>query len=323
MANNPDFQGFNALLTDYVVEKGRGGAFVADDLAPPTLTENQEFVVPVFASALAKQGFTNTLVGPDGDVNIRENIIPDFVPGKCVRRGLKAYVQDEVKAQPHGEMFGSEQAELDDLIDELRREMEEKVKALLDTRKSASGYHASPSVKWDAAGFTNVKMIENIEEAILAAELTSNRSGESGKWKLVIPPLVAQVAKAYLRQVLKYTDGQFSLGGKLPDVLADVPVILPGAMHNTTAAGQTASIARIWNTDDVYLVYVDPSFSTNKRTYTAMAQMRWSAMSASYAAYQWRQENPMIKRNWVGTDIYDSLQLLSADGIYVLDDVLT
>jgi hypothetical protein len=323
MQNNVDFQGYNRLLTNFAIERGSGGSFVVDEFAPPTPVDTQEYSVPKFETALVKQGITNTLVGPDGDVNIVEDISPTMAPGFCTRHGLKGYTLDEIKAQPHGDLFANEETVLSDLIDDLRREKEIAFKALLDARKSASGYHAAPSVKWDAAGFTNVIAIENLEAAARAAELNSARSLDSGKWKLLIPPLVADRMKSYLRQALKYTDGQFTLGGKLPTILADMPVVIPGAMQNSAAAGQTASIARIWNTDDVYLIYVDPAFASNRRAFTAFAQMRWNKVSPSYGAYTWRDQNPMIKRTWVGTDIYDNLEFLSADGVYVVDDVLT
>jgi hypothetical protein len=323
MQNNSDFQGYNRLLTNFAIERGSGGSFVVDEFAPPTPVETQEYSVPKFETALVKQGITNTLVGPDGDVNIVEDISPTMVAGFCIRHGLKGYTLDEVKAQPHGDLFANEETVLSDLIDDMRREKEIAFKALLDARKSVSGYHAAPSVKWDATGFTNVIAIENLEAAARAAELNSARSLDSGKWKLLIPPLVADRMKSYLRQALKYTDGQFTLGGKLPTILADMPVVIPGSMQNSAAAGQTASVARIWNTDDVYLIYVDPAFAQNRRAFTAFAQMRWNKVSASYAAYTWRDQNPMIKRTWVGTDIYDNLEFLSVDGVYVVDDVLT
>jgi hypothetical protein len=323
MQNNVDFQGYNRLLTNFAIERGSGGSFAIDEFAPPTPVDTQEYSVPKFETQLVKQGITNTLVGPDGDVNIVEDISPTMTPGFCMRHGLKGYTLDEVKAQPHGDLFANEETVLSSLIDDMRREKEIAFKALLDARKSVSGYHASPGVKWDAAGFTNVIAIENLEAAARAAELNSARSLDSGKWKLLIPPLVADRMKSYLRQALKYTDGQFTLGGKLPTILADMPVVIPGSMQNSAAAGQTASVARIWNTDDVYLIYVDPAFASNRRAFTAFAQMRWNKVSASYASYTWRDQNPMIKRTWVGTDIYDNLEFLSVDGVYVVDDVLT
>jgi len=323
MLNPVDLQNYNQLLTSFTIEKGTGGAFVVDDFAVPTPVETQQYAVPKFETPLVKQGITDTRVGPDGKLNTRESIAPDFTPGKCERRGLKSYTLDEIKAQPHGDLFASEEVELSDLVDDLRREEEIAFKAILDARKSVSGYHASPSVKWDAAGYTDVNAIGNMEVGLRAIELKSQKSVDSGNWKVLIPPLVADALRGYLRTKLLYTDGQFQLGGVLPSKLAGMNVVVPGSMNNSAAAGQTASVARIWNTDDVYVVYVDPAFSKNRRSFTALAQMRWNAVSPSYAAYMWRCDDPTCKRTHVATDIYDKLETLSVDGIYVLDDVLT
>src|ERR1035437_936996 len=143
MQNTVDFQGFNRLLTQFAIERGSGGSFVADLLAPPTPTETQEYVVPKFQSSLVTQRLTTTLVGPDGDVNIVEDISPDLTPGFCVRRGLKSYTLDEIEAQPHGDLYANEEVVLQNRIDELRREMEIKVKAMLDARKIRSEEHTS------------------------------------------------------------------------------------------------------------------------------------------------------------------------------------
>ena len=323
MLNIVDFKGFNRLLTQYAIQKGTGGAFVVDDFAPPTPVETQAYVIPNLETDLVRQGIVDESVGPDGRLNERQPVAPDFSEGKCNRRGFKGYTQDEIKAQPHGELFGDEQSEIDSAVDDLRRNQEIRFKALLDAQKSVSGHHASPAVKWDAAGYTNVDTIRNIEVGLRAAELSSGKSVDSGNWKVLIPPLVADALRGYLRTKLLYTDGQFQLNGILPSRLANATVYVPGAMNNSSAAGQTASVARIWNTDDVYLVYVDPSFAKNRRTFTALAQMRWNALSPSYAARQWRCDDPTCLRTHVSTEIWDNLELLSADGIYVLDDVLT
>lgn len=323
MLNTPDLQGYNRLLTAFAIERGKGGDFIQDFLAPPTPSDTQEFAYPIYASPLTRQGQVNTAVGPDGKLNEVGSIAPDFGTGKCTRRGLKGFTLDELKAQPHGDLFANEEDEIADRIDDLRRENEAIVKKILDARKSVSGSHASPTTKWDASGFTGVQIVEDIEKGLRAAELLTGKSAESGNWKVVVPPLVGDVVKSYLRQVLKYTDGQFSLNGKLPDRLANAPVISPGAMANTAAAGQTASVARIWSSDDVYLVYVDPSFARNRRSYTAMAQMRWTGVSPSYAAMRWRCEDQTCLRTHVATHIWDKVQMLAAEAIYVLDGVLT
>ena len=323
MLNNADFQGYNRLLTAFAIEKGRGGAFIADEIAPPTPSDTQEYAVPKFESALARQGITDSSVATDGKLNQVESTAPEFTAGSCKRRGLKSYTLDEIKAQPHGDLFANEEVEIADLIDDLRRENEIAIKAILDARKSVSGYHAAPAVKWDAASFTGVVAIENLEAAARAAEINSGKSLDSGNWRWIVPPLVADKLKSFLRFKQLYTNAEFQVGGKLPAMLAEIPVIIPGAMNNTAAAGQTASVARIWNTDDVYLVYVDPSFARNRRSFTALAQMRWDRVSPSYGAYRWRCDDPTCKRTHVATDIYDRIETLSVDGIYVVDDVLT
>lgn len=319
--NNVDTAPYSELLTAFAVERGSGGGFIADQIAIPTVVETQEYAIPNFESAVAKIGTTQTAVRGDGSLSVREGMAPSFNPGKCSRRGVKGYIDDEVAAGPHADLFANETVEVQDNLNDLQLEMELKVKTALDAVKSTSLHNISPSVKWD--GGSDPLLINVIEAAARQAELNSGKSLASGNWRLVVPDLVADVVKDYLRTKLLYTDSAFQANGILPKSLANIPVIGPGAFQNTAAQGQTASLARIWSSDDVYLVYVDPSFANSRRTYTALAQMRWNKVSPSYAVKVFRDKNQDVNRTWVATDIYDNLETISNHGIYVIKHVLT
>lgn len=313
---------YSELLTASAQEHGSGGDFITDLVAPVMKAPAQDYSVPKFKAQRNSQGRTQTTVGSDGSLNIRTGHAPTFVPGKAIRRGVKTFIRDEDRAHHLADLFVDEEAEVNSLVDELRLEREIALKAALDVVGAVSGYYASPSVKWDAtSGDPIIPSI--IEAGVRAAELNSGMSVESGNWKIIIPPLVADVVRGYLRTKLLYTDAQFQVNGILPAKIGGVDVICPGAMRNTAAQGQTASVARIWNTDDVYIVYVDPKAANARRTFTAFGQMVWDGVTPRYAVEKWRDPEKDVKRDWISCEVYDSLEVLSQDGIYVLPNVLT
>ncbi|TAL45426.1 MAG: hypothetical protein EPN91_02110 [Salinibacterium sp.] len=322
MQSTADLYPYNLLLTQFAIEQGQGGSAINELLAVPTPTDTQDYSVPKFTSPVARLQKVSTKVGPGGKPNVKDSVAPTFDPGRCERRALRGYVLDEVRAQPHGDLLGNEITEQQDKIDDLRMEMEIAVKTALDAVQSVSNHNASPTTKWDAASFAG-DPIADITAAARQAEINSLKDMKSGNWRIVIPPLVADVLSAFLREKLKYTDSRMQLGGILPDNIVGIPIITPGLMHDTAAAGQTAAFSRVWSSDDVYLVYVDPGFAGNKRSFTAMAQMRWNNFSPSYGTKVFRDAEQDVLRTWVSVDIWDHLHVLSNDGIYVLKHVLS
>jgi len=319
---------YNEILTAFGVEHGVGGPFVCDDIAVPFTVKTQDYSIPQYTTARVTQGKIETKAKGDGSLNVRTSASPTFNPGKCHRRGLKSFIDLETKAAPTGMFFADEEIESANNIDDLKLERELGVKAALDAVQSVANHNLSPTYKWDDTT-QDPGIITVMEAALRQAELNSGWSIESGFWRWYVPTAVADVIKQYLRVKLLYTDGDFQVNGRLPRTLAGVPAYTCGSMQDSAAMGAAPSTARIWNSDDVYLVYVNPGFAQSRRAFTALAQPRWNAQevrgvsSDSYAVQRWRDPAPDIYRIWVAADIYDNLETVSQDGIYVLKHVLT
>lgn len=317
-----DLAPYNTQLTRFGIARGDGGSYFADKMAPRTQIDNQDYAVPTWSRRLEGRGQTDTKIGPEGRPNIRATASLTTKPGRAERRGLRGEIPWEFQKGPFGRFYASAESETASNVDSLRYQMEIKVKALLDAQKIVSGYYATPTTKWDAAAFA-ADIIGDMEAASDAASNNANFDLKSGYWEWYMGRPVARVIGAWLREKLKYTDGMMQLGGIIPDNLAGLPVNVSGLMHNTAKPGQTAAIGRVWSSDDVYLVYSDPSFGNNLRAFTAMAQLQWSGVTPPYGTKVFNDPEPDIYKTWVSTDVYDSLELLSPDGAYVLPHVLT
>ena len=82
-------------------------------------------------------------------------------------------------------------------------------------------------------------------------------------------------------------------------------------------------MARVWATDNVYLIYRNPSISGNMAAMTALAQPRWAAWGTAYQAYRWRETHQSKRGTWVSVDVHQDELTVCADAIYVINDVLT
>lgn len=311
---------YNELLTAYAVQKGSGGAYLVDEFCPIVEVETQEFAIPQYAERVSEYGIVDTKAKGDGSLNVRTAGAPTFDTGKADRRGLKSFIEDETKASPNAALFADEQTEIDLNVEALRYESEIAFRDRLNAIGEVSGHYVVPSAKWDDTG--DPEIIEVLETALTAAEDNTGISLESGNYRLIVPRGVADVVRAYLRVKRLYTDAEAQAGGPLPSVLANAPCVVPGARHNTAKMGQAASVSRIWTNDNVYIVYVDPAFARQQRTFTSFAQYRWNKVSPSFGVKTWRDPQPDIYRTWVAVDIYDLFHTVSQDGVYVVKNVL-
>lgn len=311
---------FSELLSQTAVDKA--GAFngIARKIAIPWSVPSSSYAKPVYASRRTVP--VSTAASNNGGLNQRSGIAPTFVEGKTKRRGLKDFIDDDTRDAENGFLLGDESQLTEDITDELLLEEEIRLKAALDAVVGVSGHYASPSVKWDAASSVVIKT--NMTTAMRAAELNSEQSLQSGKWKWIIPPLVADVIAndAEVLNRIRYTHSDLLVNGQLPPQLWGIDVMIPDAVSLTNEPGQSATTGRIWTTDNVYLVFVNPAFANSRRAFTALATAQWAKRKA-YDAYSWRPSDLDIKRTYVGVETHDALDVISQDGIYVLSDVLT
>jgi hypothetical protein len=298
------------------VAYGTGGGFVADKIAPIVNVTAPNFQYPTY-KADAMNVEIKTEVGPGGKPNQWRSTPPTWTKGSVSRRALDGTVNREV--QLFGGPRASTMAVAGSLTHSLRLGMEQKVKALLDVNATLAGHHAAPAVKWDAASAVVIE--KNLDVAREAFLLLCGYEANT----IVIPPLVAKSMKrdTTIRDLRKYTEPNLLVNGDLPPNIWGLETVIPGALGNGANPGATAAVSRIWGTDSVYLLYVDPNIAGTGETMTALAQYRYSGWGQPYAVYTWPEPHQSQRVDWVSVDIFDTVLTICADAIYVLDDVLT
>jgi hypothetical protein len=305
----------NYALMGLYVQYGTGGGFAGDVLAPVVNVASPNFKVPTYKAAKLDDDINAALAPRDG-ANEISSYLPTFSDKSAKRYGLKAGITREVQLAGSSPLSSIEAVGAD-LVGKLRLGSEKRIKALLDGNGNAA---SAPSVKWDATSGTIIieKNIDNAREAFV------KKTGFEAN-KIVIPSMVAKPMKrdATIRELRKYTDPSLIVNGDLPSTLWGLDVIIPGALQNTANPGATQVVDRVWNTDTVYLLYVDPSIGASGATMTALAQFRWGQWGMPFGAYSWADPDPTVKVNWVAAEVFQTEAVVCADAIYRIPDVLT
>lgn len=302
------------VLTQWVVAYGAGPGFFQDRIAPVVYVARQEFKYAVYGADQLNQE-VETRVLPGEAPSLVRRAKPTFIPGTCERNALDDKLTDElVNSAPNPIVL--EQNRTLKLAHELKLGVETRLKALLDTSGTAEN---APTTKWDAASGT-IK----IEQAFDSARETFVKKCGFEANLAVIPPAVSKVMKrdATIRELRKYTDPQLLVNGDLPPVLWGLPIVIPGALANAgnPMANFAQTIDRVWSTDTVYLLYVEPMADT--QSMNSIAQYRWSQYGPAYAAYRWMDPHQSKRLRWISVENYQTEKVVCNDAIVRIPDVL-
>lgn len=304
------------ILTDFAVQYGAGGGFIADKVAPIVMMADPNFNIPTYKNAAINDDIV-AAIGPRDSANEISRYAPTFVASASKRYALKHGITREVKLAAPMSPLGNEQATVEELTGKLRLGAEKRIKTLLDAAGTAA---SAPSVKWDATSGTIV-----IEKAFdTAREAFVKLCGFEAN-AVVIPSEVAKAMKrdTTIRDLRKYTDPSLVVNGDLPERLWGLEVIIPGALNNTAAPGLTQSISRVWSTDTVYLLHLNPSISGNGAAMTAAAQFRYANWGSAFQSYIWDDPDLSVKVTWVAVEVHQVEALVCGDAVYRIPDVLT
>jgi hypothetical protein len=300
------------VVTEWAVEAGSGPGFVADAIAP---------VVPVTKKSFKFATYGNDELNDETETLAKAGVRPNRVrqqPPSYTEKGCTRYALDDFLSDDLLELSPSiEQRRSMKLGHKLALGIEKRVKALLDANGTEI---TTPSVKWDATSGTIV-IEKNIDTARESHAITAR--GEATH--IVIPPAVARAMKrdATIRDLRKYTEPGLLVNGDLPPVLFGMRVVIPGALHNSgnPKADFAQTVARIWATDSVYLLTVDPSYDLD--SFTAIGQAHFSEFGARFAGFRWRDSHLSVRGLWLSAEVYQSEFLVSANAITRIPDVLT
>ena len=304
------------VLTEIAMEYGEGGGFLQDSLLPSRTVARNDFKYMTWPYRDFIQGSQYDSRRAPGDT-AKKVITPKgtWASGQVNERTLKDDLPDEIMANAANDA-AYEAAITRKITNHLRLEIEIELEAeVMDHTTHAS---AAASAVWDTGTPTIEKDIDAAREAFLL------QSGFEAT-HLVIPPLVAQSVKrdATIRALRKFADESLLINGGLPPVMFGMNVVTPGPVEDSANPGATASISRVWNTDNVTLIYVDPSAATDPTAMTAIMRFTSAANTGTdWAAYTWRDPDPSKKTNWYRVETFDDIIAVS-DCIYVISNVLT
>ena len=305
----------DALITSWAVKAGTGPAFNINQIAPVVPVARPDFKHAVYANDELNDEVQTLVAAGDRPASVRR-YAPTFAPATADRHALDDFISDEVAKQAPNGMY-LEQRRTQKLVANLQLGIAKRVMAKY---QAAGTVGSAPSTKWGAASGTTIeKNLDDAREALLPLcgyEATH----------VIIPAGVARVMKrsTELRALRQYTDPSLLINGDLPSVLFGLNVMVPGALHNagTAKADESQTIARIWNDDTVYVLYLDPNVG-DVETFQPVIQARWSEWGAPFAGYTWRDPHLSVKGRWLSVEVYQGEVTIASSAVYRIPDVIS
>jgi hypothetical protein len=306
----------NALLTNFAIEKGVGGAFAADLIYP---------VIPVKKESDTYWSYPSPELRDDVDALRAAGDMAKEVDWKPTTATYSAKEYALRRALPWRALDNADDPNrvkmetVRKLVHKIRLGIEKRIKSVVMSTTYITN-NTSPSVKWDASsGTINIEgNIDAAKEAVVAA------CGHEPN-VIVIPPAVARVVKrnSTLRDLVRYTDPKLLINGDLPPVLFNLRVVIPGAIELTSNPAQTDSIARIWSTDNVLVAYVDDALDTESITLGKQFRVKKRMQGDDLPIMVREYENTEREATFIEVSVIQDEKLVSAACGYLLTDVLT
>jgi len=307
------------LLTDIAMEAGTGGGFAVEELVPRRSVERAEFKYAMWDVGLLTSDETETLVAP-GDIPKRKlDSAITYVTGLVKSHGLREMITIADAAQAPN-LNALERAKVNGMVWSLRRAKELRFRDLVND--TASVAHATPGVKWDAAGGTNVVIEANIDAAKALFRLQNGVPATH----IIIPPNVSVVMKRdpTIRELIKYTQNDLLVNGDLPPTVFGLKVVIPGGIVNSAAAGAASALANIWTADNVVLAYVNMTAATDPTAMTCVCEfgVGFEPGGAAFPTMSYPDPEPSREVTWYWTKHSWTMEWV-AGCLYIINDVLT
>jgi len=168
---------------------------------------------------------------------------------------------------------------------------------------------ANVATKWDAG--TTADPESDIKSAMGIIRRAIGRDPNT----ILMTQDVADALVAHFKSTLSNVDIAAKLTFvDLPNVLWGLNVIIAKSIYNTANAGQTPSIADIWN-DNVTVFYMDPSPSIDVMSFVYTFQAR------PYLTKTWRDEARNVEN--IEVSVVETEKMVAREAAYVLGDTLT
>lgn len=254
------------VLTGLAVELGTGGPYAAGVIAPVAKVVADDFKYGEFGREDIKDDAKQEVAPGNPASEVTFNIT--YKSASVIERKLKSRIPDSIrKNNPSGSI---ERRRTRVLTNKLMLGVEKRIAALLGV---ASKTKAAPATKWNAAG-------ARIRDDILAAKTVFRRNAGMEPNVAVIPPIVfdAIAADPTLVDMRKYREDL--LASEIISEILRMKIVVPGAIEDISNPGAATNVADVWNKDEVYYLFVDPSAGDDLDAVTALRQVRSMATGA-------------------------------------------
>jgi hypothetical protein len=288
-------------------------AFVVDQIMPVVPLQRDSYKFPVYdASHVTDDVAIERAIGDSANA---VHFNRTYVTGGTSKKSLKADLPREIVEQNANPTSVENQRVLT-VTTRIKIGLEKKCR---DKLLSLAG-QATPSVKWDASSGVVIK--KNIDAG---KKLFRAQNGGIDPNTILIPYDVAVVISNdpdIIARDKRTTDLQLTNGKSLPDTLFGMKVVIAGAMSKDTPA---SAFTNIWNTDDVWLLYVDPSTAANGGdVLTFGAQFRSPARpGVDIWAMKWQDPDPTSNKDWYAVEVNQDENFISDTCALRISDVLT
>jgi len=301
------------VLTALAVELGTGGPSVADIIAPVATVKNDLFKYARWGRERIKDDIRTERAPGVGANEVKFS--KTFVDASVKDHALKDKIPDNVRNNDP-DPAGLDAHATEVLVSKLKLGNEIRVAALLTT---ASKTKAAPSTKWDAVSGATIR-----KDVLAAKEAFRLQSGMLPN-VMVVPPSVATVMKndSAILELLKYTRSNLVEDGAIPR-FEGMTFIEPGMIKDSSNPGGAENIADIYNSDEVYYLYVAPNAGNDLRVMTSLRQVRSLAtVDQPFTALKYRDPDASAYADWISVSC-NQIELTIADELILRQlDVLT
>jgi hypothetical protein len=274
-------------LTNFSL-KYSNGAFVADRVCPRISVAKESDKYFLYGRQDFKE--RQDVRADKADANfINSWTIDDTPTYTCLEHSLADYVSDRERRNadaPLAPDFDCTQGLTQMIL--LGRE-----KRVADLYTTAANYSTSGNTvtlsgaqQWNNASFDSTSKTNAIEVRIDTAKEAIRSAIGMNPNTIIIPSAVAKVVKrdSAVRDLIKYTDQTLLVNGDLPPVLWNMNVVMPEAIRNSAAEGQTFTGADVWG-KNVVLAYMAPNPQTPR-----VVTFGLTFQSQARETTRWREE---------------------------------
>lgn len=288
------------LITQWAIEYGQGGGFIADSAAPQVRVGRQRFKYATYKADQLNDE-VETRVGPGGTPSEYRFQAPTWADGSAERNVLDGNINREVQLQLSNPILG-EQRRVQKLTFKLRLGIESRVHTIYHaaTQTTAAG------TTWDNAGATASGVRKNIDDAAETLSLRAGSGDVFGGMNILINVATARVLARLISAFVIAGDPQMFVGGLFPQGLWGYTWHIAGATINSGGpkADFSQTISRIWSDKEAYLFITDPA--PTLESFGFAFQATWPQFGNEYSGYTWPDPHQSKKVTWFSVENFQT-----------------